>query len=127
MAKEFVFRRRESPKYTANLVRKMRNAMTPEEVILWERIRKKEIEGARFRRQRPIGRYIVDFYCAETGLVIEVDGAVHRGRDQYDKYRDSFLSAEGYTVLRFSNDEIHNCLDDVVEKIRLKIIKNKGE
>ena len=126
MSEKFVFRKSESPEYVADLARTMRSAMTPAEKLLWEQIRKRGVEGTRFRRQRPIGRFIVDFYCAETGLIVEVDGAVHRGREKYDENRDEFLSAGGYTILRFTNDEIHYRMDEVMEKIRWTILEMRG-
>jgi len=92
--------------------------MTPAEKILWFKLNKKKLNGFRFRRQHSIGRYIADFYCHDIKLIIEIDGNIHDKRKEYDKNRDEFLEAGGYTVLRFQNDEICNSLDDVLKKIK---------
>ncbi len=97
----------------------MRQNPTRAEVILWQRLRGKQIDGFRFRRQHPINRFIVDFYCAEARLVIEVDGAVHDepGHAEYDEDRERFLQALGLTVLRFGNAQVLRETDAVVEVI----------
>ena len=97
----------------------MRKNLTPAENILWQRLRKKQFGGLRFRRQHPIGRFIVDFYCAEARLVVEVDGAVHdeAGHAEYDEDRQRFLQALGLRVLRFSNAQVINETDAVLEVI----------
>jgi very-short-patch-repair endonuclease len=111
-------RKPRTPDYVIDLARKMRSDMTPEEAVLWERLRKNRLDGLRFRRQRPIGRYVVDFYCAEALLAVELDGGSHLGREEYDGNRDAFLSAGGYAVLRFSNDDIHTRIGFVLDAIR---------
>ena len=75
--------------------RLMRTNLTPAENILWQRLRRKQVGDLRFRRQHPIGRFIVDFYCAEARLVIEVDGEIHDepGHTEYDEERQRFLQA----------------------------------
>ena len=97
----------------------MRKNLTPAENILWQRLRKKQFGGLRFRRQHPIGRFIVDFYCAEARLVVEVDGGVHDepGHAEYDEDRQRFLQALGLRVLRFSNAQVINETDAVLEVI----------
>ena len=124
--KKYIFRKLRSPEYVLGLARTMRGAMTPEEDILWERLRKRRLNGLRFRRQRPIGRYIVDFYCPEAGLIVEVDGDVHREREEYDRDRDAFLFAGGYALLRFTNDEVHTHPETVVETIRRIAFERRG-
>ncbi len=79
---------------------------------------KPQIQTAASRRQHPVGRYIADFYCHECKLIIELDGGIHNERKEYDENRDNYLKAGGYTVLRFSNDEIENSLETVLESIR---------
>lgn len=97
----------------------MRQHPTRAENTLCQRLRQKQIGGLRFRRQHPINRFIVDFYCAEAGLIIEVDGAVHDepGHAEYDEDRQAFLQELGLTVLRFSNAQVIRETDAVVEVI----------
>jgi very-short-patch-repair endonuclease len=75
------------------------------------------MEGLKFKRQQPVGRYIVDFVCLEKKLVIEIDGGQH-DESQTDKQRDAWLSQQGYKVLRFWNNEVFQNLDGVLEAIR---------
>ncbi len=80
----------------------MRQHPIPAEYALRARLRRKQISGFHFRRQHPIGRFIVDFYCAKARLVIEVDGSIHNqpGQDEYDIQREAFLEDSGLCVLR---------------------------
>jgi very-short-patch-repair endonuclease len=93
--------------------RKLRSNLTDAESILWRHLRFRQIDGYKFRRQRPIGHYIVDFVCLEKKLVIEVDGGQHNGEATYDARRDRWLRAQGYEVLRFWNDEVLTKIDGV--------------
>ena len=97
----------------------LRNFSTPQEKMLWLYLKGKQI-GCKFRRQQSIGRYIVDFYCSEKKLIVEIDGGHHRGEKnkEYDDKRDEYLERLGFRVLRFWNSEIDNNLDDVIERIR---------
>ena len=97
--------------------------MTDAEKQLWERLRKKSLDGFRFRRQHPIGPYIADFFCNEVGLVVEVDGGIHceKGQEQKDRLRDFAMKKHGLAVIRFSNEQIANDIDDVLEKIKSAI------
>lgn len=101
------------------LARSMRRNPTPAENVLWQRIRKKQINGFRFRRQQAMGRFIVDFYCFEAKLVIEIDGAVHDvpSRAEYDEQRQHHLESLGLFVLRFTNAQVINNAVAVVEFI----------
>lgn len=96
--------------------------MTESEIRLWERVRKKQILGTRFKRQYGMGPYILDFYVPKANLCIEVDGSIHDLKEVKikDKNRDAFLKRNGITVLRFKNFEIQNELDKVI-----KVIENK--
>jgi very-short-patch-repair endonuclease len=102
-----------------NTARTLRKSMTDSELKLWSRIRRKQIFGLQFYRQRPIGNYIVDFYCPKAELVLEVDGLQHMNKlaMQKDKYRDSYLKQQGVKVLRFDNLQVLKQLDAVVEKV----------
>ena len=91
--------------------------MTPKEELLWLKLRAKRFNGLKFRRQHAIGRYIVDFYCDEFKLIIEIDGGIHNTQKEYDENRNNFLSAGKYNILRFKNEEITNSIDDVLERI----------
>ena len=73
---------------------------------MWGHIRRRQMNGHRFRRQHPLGRYIVDFVCLERGLIIEVDGGQHSRQTAYDSARSEWLESEGFMVLRFWNNEV---------------------
>ena len=98
------------------VARQMRRQPTPSESQLWHRLRDRKL-GYRFRRQHPIGRFIVDFYCAQAQLVVEVDGPVHEYTPEEDAVRQEFLEAQGLRVLRFTNEEVSASLDNVVKRI----------
>jgi len=98
--------------------RKLRNNPTPMELRLWGVLRKKALDGYKFRRQAPIGPFIVDFYCPSAGLVIEVDGSGHIDTEYYDSVRTKYIESYGNVVIRFTNDEVKYQLDAVVEAIR---------
>ena len=106
-----------SPKYVVELAREMRSGMTEAEEILCSRLRRRQIDGLRFRKQHPIGRYISDFCCHEARLIIELDGGSHDRRVEYDRNRDEFLAGGGYTVLRFTNEDVLHRMEKVIEAI----------
>ena len=85
---------------------RMRREMTPAEDALWRRLRSSRLSGLHFRRQQIVDGFIVDFFCREAGLVVEVDGAVHEMQRDYDAERDQVLEVRGLRVLRFTNDEV---------------------
>ncbi len=97
--------------------RELRRNPTEAEKVLWHHLRLKQLDGYRFRRQHPIGTYIVDFSCFEKSLVIELDGGRHSEQAEYDNTRTSWLEANGCTVLRFWNSQIMNEIDAVLEAI----------
>ncbi len=99
------------------LAREMRHEPTPEEDLLWQRLRNRKILGLKFRRQHTIDRFILDFYCSEASLAIEVEGIIHQYTQEQDAIRKEYLESVGLRVLRFSNEEVKTNLDDVVEKI----------
>ena len=103
--------------------RELRKRMTACEKLLWQRLRAKHLLEYKFRRQHPIYKYIVDFYCHQLRLVIEVDGSVHWGVDavEYDDNRTFELEEFGLQVLRFSNDEVSFNTDHVIAVIEAKI------
>jgi len=97
--------------------RLLRRRMTPAEQILWNRLRRKQLQGLKFRRQHPLGPYIVDFYCPEYRLVVEVNGDAHCGQEGPDEARRAQLEAYGYRVVRFRNEEIVERMDWVLQEI----------
>jgi very-short-patch-repair endonuclease len=99
--------------------------MTEAERLLWSKLKQKQLNGFQFYRQRIIGRYIVDFYCPTTRLVIEVDGSQHYYPDAaaVDKERDKYLESLGLKVLRFSNLDVMREIEGVVEVIRGNLLK----
>ena len=93
--------------------------MTDSELLLWSKIRGKQLKGYQFYRQKIIGKYIADFYCPKAKLVIEIDGGQHYSAEgkEKDKRRDEYMSGAGIIVLRFSGREVLKNLDAVLEKI----------
>ncbi len=94
--------------------------MTPAENLLWQNLRNRKTSNHKFRRQHPIAKFIVDFYCHEAKLVIEVDGKIHLMNDNpaYDKFRTEQLEALGLKVIRFTNEEVLGNISGVLEEIR---------
>jgi very-short-patch-repair endonuclease len=99
----------------------LRRNLTDAEQKLWYHLRAHRFMGRKFKRQKPMGRYVVDFICIEEKLVIELDGGQHSENVGYDHVRDSWLRSEGYTVLRFWNNELMNEMEGVLERIRLTV------
>lgn len=101
------------------LARANRRRMTDAEMRLWHRLRPMREQGLAFRRQSPIGRYIVDFECRRAQLCVELDGAQHNMTDPltYDAERTAWLEAQGYAVLRFTNYETLRKTDEVVGQV----------
>jgi very-short-patch-repair endonuclease len=94
----------------------MRSEMSEAERVLWLQLRAHRLDGLRFRRQTPIGQYIVDFVCHEQRLVIELDGGQH-AESQHDAKRDRWLESKGYRVLRFWNSDVFQNREGVLETI----------
>ncbi|HVA13484.1 MAG TPA: endonuclease domain-containing protein [Stellaceae bacterium] len=87
----------------STFARKLRATPTDAEIRLWSRLRRKQLDGFRFRRQQPIGRYVVDFFCPEAKLIIEIDGGQHADEDPA---RTDWLGSRGYRLIRFWNNEV---------------------
>ena len=102
--------------------RKQRRTSTDVERKLWHRIRDKQLEGYRFRRQRPIGKYIVDFICLDAKLIVELDGGQHAEGAAYDETRTAFLESLSYRVLRFWNNEVIENIEGVLERLRGELL-----
>jgi very-short-patch-repair endonuclease len=99
--------------------RSLRVNMTEAEKLLWEKIRGKQLKGFQFYRQKTIGNYIVDFYCPKAKLVMELDGGQHYSSEgkAKDRERDGYMKGIGLRVLRFSDKEVFNNTQDVLERI----------
>jgi len=108
--------------YNKNLkehARQLRENMTDAERHLWAKIRMKQLKDYQFYRQKPIGDYIVDFFCPKAKLIIEVDGSQHFVNEtiEYDRIREEYVSSLGLKVLRFTNTEVLKHIEGVVERI----------
>lgn len=101
------------------LRRALRTHPTNAEAALWKGLRRRQLHGRRFRRQHSIGSYVLDFYCADERLAIEVDGGVHRdpARADYDSRRQRWLEGQGLRVIRFTNEEVFKHIDIVLAAI----------
>jgi very-short-patch-repair endonuclease len=97
--------------------RRLRHNLTPAEQKLWQALQNKKLGGLRFRCQHPVSTFILDFYCPEHHLAIELDGEIHEHQRDYDEERTSQLNHLGYRVLRFSNKAIMTDLDNVLRQI----------
>ena len=86
--------------------RELRSNLTDAERCLWQKLKRRQIAGVRFRRQQPIGHFIVDFVCFERRVIVEVDGGQHAEQLYYDEQRTRWLEAQGYSVLRFWNNDV---------------------
>jgi very-short-patch-repair endonuclease len=106
---------------TAKLLRKR---MTNSESILWDKLKGKQMLGLRFRPQHPIEFFIADFYCHAARLVIEIDGEIHSEQVEYDDGREAEIEKFGIKIIRFTNDEVNNDIENVLRKIEA-VIKDR--
>ena len=116
--------------YDAKLVprsRKLRKNETDAEAILWGILRRKGIGGYKFTRQKPIDKFILDFYCSKLLLGVEVDGAIHRQKEKYDDQRTQIINYYDIKVIRFRNEEIFDELPAVAKKMQEEIQKRETE
>jgi very-short-patch-repair endonuclease len=102
-----------------NNARQLRKNLTRAEWKLWQKLRRRQLAGLRFQRQVPLGHFIVDFMCYEVKLIVELDGGQHNNdtAQKYDANRTAWLEEQGYTVLRFWNNDVVNQIDNVLETI----------
>ena len=98
--------------------RQLRKRSTLSEILLWNQLKMKKL-GYQFFRQKPIGNYIVDFYCQRLNLVIEIDGSSHKSKPDYDQFRDEYFNLIGLHIIRFTDKEVIGNMSSV-----LKIIKD---
>jgi very-short-patch-repair endonuclease len=101
------------------LARDLRKNSTPQELKLWQLLRNHQYHNLAFKRQHPIGNYIVDFICKEKWIIVEVDGGQHNNPEEIikDKERTKFLESKGYLVIRFWNNEIDSNIEGVFRKM----------
>jgi very-short-patch-repair endonuclease len=109
---------------TFQAARILRKNMTSYEKLLWEKLRLKQLCGVRFRRQHPIDFFIVDFYCHEARLVVEIDGEIHIQQREYDDGRSAEMERYSIKVIRFTNKEVGSNIENVVKRIENEI-KNR--
>ena len=107
--------------------RELRQPQTPAEATLWRYLRNRNLQY-KFRRQHPIDFFIIDFYCAEAKLLIEIDGASHlvKGQIEYDQARTEYLEELGYKVIRFTNDDVRYTINEVASEI-IRVVEKRIE
>lgn len=115
------------PTYTKTFSRQLRSEMTVAESHLWQCLRARQIHGLKFRRQHPVGKYILDFACIEARLAIEVDGGQHNEMQINDDQRTAWLEAQGWKVLRFWNNEVLQNIEGVLEKVLNALTVDKSD
>ena len=113
----------DAPSRTIVVARRLRRELTKPEVLLWAALRRRNVNGFRFRKQHPIGPYVLDFYCAAVRLAVEVDGAVHDAPDQirHDRARDAWLGGQGVHILRFPAKYVLENLDGAYRAIEAEL------
>lgn len=107
--------------------RTLRKNQTDAEKLLWKHLRNRQFHSYKFRRQVPVGQYIVDFACLSLKLVIELDGSQHMSNTGYDDRRAKFLTRQGYKVVRFWNNELLEQTDSVLEALTLTLYQRERE
>jgi very-short-patch-repair endonuclease len=108
------------------VARRLRRDRTEAETRLWRYLHNRQLEGAKFRFQAPVGPYVADFLCAEAKLIVELDGGQHGEQIEQDAARTKALEAAGYTVLRFWNNDVLANTEGVLEMIRLALLNAKN-
>jgi uroporphyrinogen-III synthase len=103
----------------------LRKSMTKAEKVLWERLRNRQVKGYRFRRQHPVKEFVVDFFCYDALLSIEVDGEVHNDpyQNERDEQRTIIIKKLGIKELRFTNEQVLNQIDEVIQEIESELSK----
>jgi len=99
------------------IAKDFRKQPQPSEAVLWNVLRARQLRGFKFRRQQPIGAFVVDFYCDEAGLIVEVDGPIHEHQQDADRQRQELLESLGLRVLRIQADAIISDIDTVLARL----------
>jgi very-short-patch-repair endonuclease len=107
------------------IARKLRNNATDAEMKLWSALKNRKLSGFKFRRQAPIGKYVVDFVCHEKSLVVEADGGQHMEYSDVDAQRTRWLELQGFRVIRFWNDQVLKETNAVLDEILRVLHQNK--
>ncbi|MDP2878940.1 MAG: endonuclease domain-containing protein [Sulfuricella sp.] len=123
------------PTKLTNFARQLRTNSTDTESLLWRHLRASRFDDYKFKRQQPLGGYIVDFVCFESRLIIELDGGQHADQEDADKIRDQWLNSQGFQILRFWNNEVLTNLEGVMQCIHVALspsprpspVKGEGE
>ena len=102
---------------TPDFAKHLRKNQAPAEQLVWEGVRNRRCGGYKFRRQVRIDQYVVDFLCVAKKVIVEIDGVSHEGREDYDAQRTKHLEMRGYHVIRFTNDDVYEDVDAVIEAI----------
>jgi very-short-patch-repair endonuclease len=112
--------------YLKELARKLRNDSTLGEALLWKEINRGQLLGHDFHRQKPLLKYIVDFYCHELGLVVEIDGHYHNHEEKYnlDLQRDKELQAQNLTIIRFTEQDVRKDMLNVLRTLESHIVEH---
>ena len=106
--------------------RTLRRKSTDAEIQLWQHLRNRRLLNCKFRRQVPIGNYIVDFFCEDAQLIVELDGGQHMEQERYDQARSAWLVAQGFRVVRFWNNDAMKNMDGVLESLTLTLSQGRG-
>lgn len=106
--------------------KELRSNMTETEIMLWEKLRNNQFHGYKFRRQHPFDSYVLDFYCHEARVAIEIDGSIHDENEQkeYDNQRSNALELAGIHVIRFKNKLVKENIDEVLKQIYTVLTQN---
>lgn len=107
--------------------RQLRSEMTAAETHLWQHLRARQVCGKKFRRQHPVGKYILDFACIEARLAIEVDGGQHNELQNHDNQRTAWLEVQGWRVLRFWNNEVLQNIEGVLGEVVNALTVDKSD
>ncbi len=103
------------------LAKVLRKSQTDAETVIWQKLRSSQLNGCKFKRQQPLGRYIVDFVCFDKKLIVEIDGGHHATQRDKDLQREQWLQNEGFEVVRFWNNDIFENIEGVLETIMKKL------
>ncbi len=109
-----------------SVARKLRGHSTDAERLLWSKLRVRQLSGWKFRRQVPLGRYVVDFLCEEAKLIVELDGGQHADQIEQDAERTAWLQSEGYRVIRFWNNEVMANIEGVLLTLTPALSQGRG-
>ena len=107
-----------------DFARSLRKGSTNAENLLWKQLRAKRLLGLKFRRQEPIGKYIVDFVCHEKKIIIELDGGQHSEHEEKDQKRDEWFRSEGFKILRLWNNDVLSQTEEILEIIAKKCLES---